>query len=239
MRGEKVNILLTNDDGYEAEGFRELKHVLEAEGHFVIACSTTKNASGCGSGRDLSLLWEVEVHEDGKTPIFAIRTDRTVNCIDFGKFYFETLGKDIDMVLVGINHGPNFTWTDLYNSGTMGAGAYAVHKKYTSIALSEINGHYRYFPELAKFVVEKIYQFDVPEGTLLSINFPDCKPDEFKEDFAVLPSNLDGGWHRYFETHLDGNVMYVKVLPVRVRSIAEEFLSQNKAVVQFLKVPYE
>jgi len=33
--------------------------------------------------------------------------------------------------------------------------------------------------------------------------------------------------------------MYVKVLPVRVRSIAEEFLSQNKAVVQFLKVPYE
>jgi len=55
----------------------------------------------------------------------------------------------------------------------------------------------------------------------------------------VLPSNLDGGWHRYFETHLDGNAMYVKVLPVRVRSVAEEFLSQNKAVVQFLKVPYE
>jgi len=74
---------------------------------------------------------------------------------------------------------------------------------------------------------------------LLSINFPDCKPDEFKEDFAVLPSNLDGGWNRYFETHLDSNVMYVKVLPVRVRSIAEEFLSQNKAVAQFLKVPYE
>ncbi len=234
-----MNILLTNDDGYQAEGFRELKHALEKEGHFVVACSTTDNASGCGTGRDLSLNWEVEIHDDGKMPIFAIRTDRTVNCIDFGKFYFETIAKDIDIVLVGINHGPNFTWNDIYNSGTMGAAAYASHKKYPCIALSEINRDYKYFTDLAKFVAKRIDQFDVPYGTLLSINFPNCKPSEFKQDFAVLPSDLDGGWHRYFETHSDGNVMYVKILPVRVRSIAEDFLSQNKAVVQFLKVPYE
>jgi len=43
-----MNILLTNDDGYKAEGFYELKHALEREGHFVIACSTVETLAGVG-----------------------------------------------------------------------------------------------------------------------------------------------------------------------------------------------
>lgn len=233
-----MNILLTNDDGYKAEGFYELKHALEREGHFVIACSTVENVSGCGSGRDLSLHWEVEVHEDTKTPIFAMRTDSTVNCVDFGEFYFSTLGEAIDLVLVGINHGPNTTWKDLYNSGSVGAEAYAASKKYPVIIFSEINGHYKYFVELAGFVAQKLKTFAIEKETFINVNFPDCEPQKFGS-VVYLPSNVDGGWRRYFTSQLKDGIMMIDIKPVRERSIADEVLSQNKIMVQFLRIPYE
>lgn len=112
-----LDILLTNDDGATAAGIRALRAQLVAAGHRVTLAAPDRNASGTS----LSFSWgDAAVTRDPDDPsVVAIgASPATVVVIAANVLY--PAGTRPDLVISGINHGPN-SGALLMLSGTLGA----------------------------------------------------------------------------------------------------------------------
>jgi 5'-nucleotidase len=112
-----LDILLTNDDGAGAAGIRALRSQLEAAGHRVTLVAPDHNASGTA----MSFNWgPVRVTRDPEDPsVFAVSSSpATAVVLGAGALY--PAGRRPDLVVSGINHGPN-KGSLLVLSGTVGA----------------------------------------------------------------------------------------------------------------------
>lgn len=111
-----LEILLTNDDGADAAGIRALRTQLVAAGHHVTLAAPDHNASGSA----LSFTWgDVRVTRDPDDPdVYAIAaTPATAVALAATALYPP--GRRPDLVISGINHGPN-SGSLLMLSGTVG-----------------------------------------------------------------------------------------------------------------------
>jgi 5'/3'-nucleotidase SurE len=115
--GGPLEILLTNDDGFDAAGIRSLRSQLTAAGHRVTLAAPDYNASGSG----LSFSWSgVRVTRDPDDPsVFAVGGSPATSVV-LGATALYPQGRRPDLVVSGINHGPN-TGSLLMLSGTLGA----------------------------------------------------------------------------------------------------------------------
>lgn len=198
-----LHILLTNDDGHEAPGIRALQRVLKQAGHKVsmVAPSTQQSATSMGvtSRRNLTLeqIEEDSWHLDGHpadTVLVALR------------HLFED--NPPDMVLSGINFGPN-VGSALYMSGTIGAAIMASLYGVPSIAISagvrfdevgtEFPSTFEILDPAAEFASSVIDSLRssrdengrlLPENILLSINYPALPRHKIK---GVLHPEISGG----------------------------------------------
>jgi broad specificity polyphosphatase/5'/3'-nucleotidase SurE len=112
-----LEILLTNDDGFESPGIRALYTQLKAAGHRVRLVAPARNASGTSS----SFTWgKVAVTRDPRDPdVFGVEgTPATTVVLGATALYPE--GRRPDLVISGINDGTN-TGSVLVISGTIGA----------------------------------------------------------------------------------------------------------------------
>lgn len=112
-----LEILLTNDDGFDSAGIRALAAALAAAGHRVTLAAPARNASGSSMG----FTWgEVPVRQvTVDPPVFAVdATPASVVVLAATALY--PAGHRPDLVVSGINHGPN-DGALLMLSGTVGA----------------------------------------------------------------------------------------------------------------------
>ncbi len=178
-----LNVLLTNDDGIEADGLQEMRRALAAlEGVRLAVIAPDGNRSAMA--RSITTrrpLWVEEVpFADGT---FGYATDGTpVDCVRLASLGvaedFET-----DLVVAGINHGANLG-DDITYSGTVAAALEGVVLGLPAIAVSQQSGarslDYRFdggfgFEVAAGFVarlVERIEDVPLPSRTLLNVNVP-------------------------------------------------------------------
>lgn len=112
-----LEILLTNDDGADAAGIRALRAGLAAAGHRVTLAAPDYNASGSA----LSLTWSpVRVTRDPADPaVFAVGGSPATAVVLAATALYPA-GRRPDLVVSGINHGPN-AGALLMLSGTLGA----------------------------------------------------------------------------------------------------------------------
>lgn len=112
-----LDILLTNDDGADAAGIRALRTQLVAAGHRVTLAAPDRNASGSALG----FTWgNVRVTRDPNDPaIYAIGGSPATAVVLAATALYPT-GQRPDLVISGINHGPN-SGSLLLLSGTLGA----------------------------------------------------------------------------------------------------------------------
>lgn len=112
-----LEVLLTNDDGVDAAGIRALRTQLTAAGHRVTLVAPDHNASGSA----MSFSWgEVEVARDPRDPaVFAVGAT-PATAVVLGATALYPPGRRPDLVISGINHGPN-RGALLVLSGTVGA----------------------------------------------------------------------------------------------------------------------
>jgi 5'-nucleotidase len=112
-----LDILLTNDDGAGAVGIRALHAQLAAAGHRVTVVAPDHNASGTA----MSFDWgPVRVTRDPDDPsIFAV-SGSPATAVALGANALFPPGRRPDLVVSGINHGPN-KGSLLALSGTVGA----------------------------------------------------------------------------------------------------------------------
>ena len=176
-----MKVLLTNDDGIQAQGLGVLRRaLLETPGVELSVIAPDSNRSA--TARSITTrqpLWVEEIEfEDGSS---GFATDGTpVDCV---RFAVLGLVDHPELIVSGINHGTNLG-DDITYSGTVAAALEGVVLGIPAIAVSQqaiggemdYRGGLRYdFDAAAAFVarlVEELERVPIPEGTLLNVNVP-------------------------------------------------------------------
>ena len=112
-----LEILLTNDDGFDAAGIRALRARLVEAGHRVMLVAPERNASGSA----MSFTWgAVRVTRDASNPGIVSVSASPATAVVLGATALYPPGRRPDLVISGINHGSN-AGALLALSGTVGA----------------------------------------------------------------------------------------------------------------------
>ncbi|MFN8138993.1 MAG: 5'/3'-nucleotidase SurE [Fimbriimonadales bacterium] len=126
-----MRILLTNDDGIHATGLKVLAEVASEFGE-VVVCAPDRERSACGHSMTLrDPLRLTQVADVAGQAAFQVN-GLPVDCINLG---LHELIPDCDLVLSGINNGPNLGWDSTY-SGTVGGALEGSVNGIRSVALS-------------------------------------------------------------------------------------------------------
>jgi 5'-nucleotidase len=178
-----LRVLLTNDDGIDAEGLQALRRALAALEDVELGV-VAPDGNRSATARSITFrrpLWVSELHfGDGRngfacdgTPVDCVRL-ATLGLID---------GFQPDVIVSGINHGSNLG-DDITYSGTVAAALEGVVLGIPGIAVSQqslaremtfVPGREFEFDAAAAFtarMVERLDDVPLPAGTLLNVNFP-------------------------------------------------------------------
>ncbi|MHB1537520.1 MAG: 5'/3'-nucleotidase SurE [Solirubrobacteraceae bacterium] len=182
-----LNVLLTNDDGIEAEGLQTLRGALLAlpDVRLVVIAPDGNRSAMARSITTRRPLWVAEVDFDDGTVGYA--TDGTpVDCVRLAALGLVE-GFAADVVVSGINHGANLG-DDITYSGTVAAALEGVVLGLPAVAVSQqsrartlgYSGEGGFsFKLAAAFVarlVERIEEVPLPPQTLLNVNVPSGRP---------------------------------------------------------------
>lgn len=157
-----MNILLTNDDGYDFKGIRLVRNKLLKYGRVVIfAPKGPMSAKSCS--KTFTPLTLVKEEKD----IYSL--DGTpADCVALG---LTTLGIKFDLVVSGCNNGLNIA-NDILYSGTIGACLEALTYEVPAIAFScEFNFDLvdKYFDDAYRFI--ELHRL-INKNYILNVNFP-------------------------------------------------------------------
>jgi 5'-nucleotidase len=159
-----MKILLTNDDGYNAQGIRILYEKMQAYGE-VILVAPHRHMSGASVSR---AFWnEVQVHQH-EANIFSVEGTPA----DAVSYALHGMSIHPDIVISGINDGPNISSDTVY-SGTIGACMEALKVGKKTIAFSTDFGDFSLAKEHISMVMDYILVHDLmSDAYVLNVNFP-------------------------------------------------------------------
>ena len=177
-----MNILLTNDDGIDAEGLRILMKVLEENGYRTFTVAPNKQMSIQSHAMTFPGLAGIE--EVGER-MFSV-SGTPADCV-FEAFNNRLVPDDVEVVISGINKGYNLS-ADIILSGTYNAAMEASFfgKKAIAIAAEDSSEITATFQKAASFLVNNMELLLSPKtGTVVNINVPG-KGDNMDWEIAEL-----------------------------------------------------
>lgn len=164
-----MRILITNDDGIYSPGIAALARVAKKFGEVkVVAPDIEQSSMGHAVTHSRPLSYKKSPIEF--KDIEAYRVNGTpADCVAMGTH----LWSDVDVVLSGINMGPNLG-NSMWHSGTLAAAKQAVLFGIKGIALSTPVGNTEPDFEALEFYVEQTLKLLLPpvELALYNVNFP-------------------------------------------------------------------
>ncbi len=175
-----IKVLVTNDDGIEAEGIKRLVGALQGKAD-VYVCAPDGQRSASGHGITIGKpMYVNEVEFEGA--VKATKCSGTpVDCVKLGIKYYGKKGIKFDLVYSGINHGGNLGTDTLY-SGTVSAAVEGALSGIPSVSLS-LNSHnpkeFDFITELIKSTFDKIKN-ELKPGMVLNMNSPHLPKEEIK-----------------------------------------------------------
>lgn len=183
-----MNILLTNDDGFAAAGFRAAYDAISRFGRVHVVAPSSE-CSACSHKITLRRPITVEhlshevygmIHAVHGTPADCVRLAHSA-LLDF----------KVDLVVSGINHGAN-AGVDMFYSGTVAAAREAAILGHRAIALSQalrsgLEVDWRRASETAALVIGQLLDEDLPAAGFWSVNFPAPIPDDAAERIHRVP----------------------------------------------------
>ncbi len=172
-----MNILISNDDGYNAGGIQTLIARLEKDGHnlFVVAPATQQSAKS----HSITLFEKLVCRQMQKNRYMIDGTP--ADCVLVAE---KLLFKDekIDLVISGINQGQNIG-EDIYYSGTVAAAREGSFHGYKAIAISQMGFDATDFSLAAEFIAQAL-QNDLTDfigkQEFLNINVPKVSREELQ-----------------------------------------------------------
>lgn len=177
-----MKILISNDDGILANGIRALIEAL-APHHEVYVVAPDRERSA--AGHSLTLHTPLRVEE--VDPKYGAKrcwmtTGTPGDCVKLAINAILEPHEKPDLVISGINHGPNLG-ADILYSGTVSCAMEGAMMGYPSIAtsLASMRNEYEDFKFTAQFIAELIKRLDaykIPPKTILNINVPGLEKED-------------------------------------------------------------
>jgi 5'-nucleotidase len=167
-----VKILVSNDDGFRAEGIRRLREALATLADVTVTVvAPDRNRSGASNSLTLDVPLRVFESEPGVYYVPGTPTD-CVHLAVSGFFDYEH-----DMVVSGVNDGPNLGDDVLY-SGTVAAAVEGRFLGLSTIAVSlcttpESGRHFETGAEVARRLVMQLLLKPLERAHILNVNVPD------------------------------------------------------------------
>jgi len=192
----RPHLLLTNDDGARADGLNALADALVPYAQVSVVAPRTEQS---GVGRHISLRTPLRASQfaPGRWSVDGTPTDcvyLALNCL---------LETPPDLVVSGINHGPNLG-EDVWYSGTANAALEAASSGIRAIAMSQTLWPDAQWPEIGSVAAGLVLDFwsHWPTGAeCLNVNFPErVSPDAIKWCWAPLGER---DYQRSVVTHTD------------------------------------
>lgn len=180
-------ILITNDDGYNAKGLLALKEALLPLANIIVV-APAKNKSACSHSITLDKPLRMKCIEDD---FYVIDDGTPADCvyISINNLFKENYKPDL--IISGINKGANMG-EDITYSGTVGACMEGVLQGIPSIAISQVckndshdienNWDYELAKKTIYDITKKILNNDFPleERKLFNINIPPITLKNYK-----------------------------------------------------------
>ena len=172
-----MNILLSNDDGYRAEGLNVLERVLAERGHDIYVSAPDTQQSG--KSHSMTIHGRVTVTEYAPHHFHVSGTP--ADCIIYSH-RCSLFPVEFDAVVSGINHGYNLS-TDIIYSGTCAAARQAAFLGIKAIAISAEDGcGTSLFARTAHFLADNLEAFlsNIKDRTFMNINVPEAFTGEYE-----------------------------------------------------------
>ena len=170
-----MNILISNDDGYQAPGIGALAAALE-EIAYIHVVAPERDRSGASNSLTLDNPLRARQGSNGFTYVDGTPTD----CVHLA--ITGLLDTEPDMVVAGVNSGANLGDDVLY-SGTVAAAMEGRFLGFPAIAVSLVTERANYYDTAARVAVDLVKRcttFALPADTILNVNVPDVPWDELK-----------------------------------------------------------
>ena len=167
-----MRILLANDDGYLARGLQCLAEQLRRFAEVIIV-APDRNRSGASNSLTLDVPVRVQQVDERTYYLNGTPTD----CVHVA--LTGLLDDDPDMVVSGINHGPNLGDDVLY-SGTVAAAMEGRFLGLPAMAVSlatEGRADFKVAADITADLVKQLVSHPLPANTILSVNVPDLPAD--------------------------------------------------------------
>lgn len=172
-----MRILLTNDDGIDAEGIKTMAKALSSIADVTVVAPETE-MSAVGHSITISDPLRVRnVSRQGKP--FGMAVNGTpADCV---KIAIKAIMKEPpDMVVSGINHGQNVA-TNIIYSGTVSAATEGMILGFPSVAISLssfVSDDFSVAAEYGLKVIDQVISNGMPPDTLLNVNVPTVDADQ-------------------------------------------------------------
>lgn len=186
-----MKILLTNDDGIHSEGLNSLYNAFSAR-HDVFVVAPEKEQSACSNAITVRTELKIKKLAANRFSVSGFPAD----CVIIGMS--GDLIPDVDLVISGINHGPNIG-DDLFFSGTVGGArtAYIFGKAAIAISINSYHKPSQYSDDASKFLLDFVDGIfpgmtgatgiradngvdDVDARPFYNINYPDLPPGKIR-----------------------------------------------------------
>ena len=170
-----LKILISNDDGYRAEGLQHLVSSLRSLADITVV-APERNRSGASNSLTLDVPLRVTRYDERAYYINGTPTD-CVHMAISGLFEDEH-----DMVVSGINDGANLGDDTLY-SGTVAAAVEGRFLGLPAIAVSLVNkggNHFATAARVAAELVMRLQKTPLDSATILNVNVPDIPYEQLQ-----------------------------------------------------------
>lgn len=172
MNDMRPLFLLSNDDGVQAKGLKELIDMLSPLGDLlVMAPDGPRSGSACAiTSHDPLHYRVVEVRPGVKV---CACSGTPVDCVKLA--LEQEAGRKPDLVIGGINHGDNSS-VSVHYSGTMGLVLEGCMKGIPSVGLSlcdtAADADFSLAAPYVRAIVQRVLDGGLPSGVCLNVNFP-------------------------------------------------------------------
>lgn len=176
-----MRILVTNDDGIHAPGLKIMENIARtiSDDVWIVAPEIEQS----GASHSLSIRSPLRFQQLGEKR-FSVAGTPTDCVITAANIIMES---GIDLVLSGVNRGPNIA-DDVTHSGTVAAAMEGALCGIRSIAFSMSLDFESPSPALrwqtaeafAPGIIQKLLKQPLSQDLLYNVNFPDCEPQAVK-----------------------------------------------------------
>ena len=168
-------ILISNDDGVQAQGIKELTRMMCQLGDVVVvAPDGPRSASSCCISPLTTIIVQLLKQEEGLTVYQCSGTP--TDCVKLAMDGLLT--EKPDLMVSGINHGDNAS-VSIHYSGTVGATLEACMKQVPAIAFSlktkSQQCDFHPYEEAIMCIASNVLKNGLPQDVLLNVNFPEVE----------------------------------------------------------------